>query len=438
MGSATPSWLQATPEPTVMRKHHYLQLREPFLAVRGHNVAEALILSWASLQIRYELARIGHEAGAEAHSEALAEIRRGARLVERQAAASTFAEQELLGAFSVNTVRKALANLVGDGLLGRRKPKPGSHDGSTYWLVVPKLQAELRAAGYAGADEGLFADPEAAVEARSPDLVNRPTDLVDASTELDSGPADLALAPPALEGAGAGSGARDEPALAAAGPGFGTPIDRLSKEDGGVGGEERSHPPLKRLASSPLREGAAAKMGIPPNLLDLDLSRLPALGPYHEDALALAERWAAREFAGLLIVGPPGSGKSTLAGAALMAHFGAGKALPFAWIDVPALPSRLHAKFDSPELEGAREQLGARAGLALDDLCEVRGKVRSELEAAINLRIQHDAPLLVTTSIDQRAALADAVGEVLLTRITRYCELAELRSESVVALEGAA
>lgn len=441
MSGGTPNWLQATPEPNVMRKHHYLQLREPFLVVRDHNVAEALILSWASLQIRYELARIGLEGGAETHSEALNEIRRGRRLVERQAPAITLAEQGLLGAFSVNTVRKALANLVADGLLGRRKPKPGSHDGSTYWLVVPELQRALRAAGYAHGDEGLFdisATGNAAEGDRSPGLVAGPTDLVGDPPGLGDGVPDLSLAAPALVPASPTVGGREGGEMAPAGPDSGAPIERLSKEQAGVGGENASHPAPKRLSASPLKDGAAAKMGIPPNLWDLDLSQLPPLGPYHEDALALAERWAAGEFAGLLIVGPPGSGKSTLAGAALMAHFGSAGARPFAWVDVPALPSRLHAKFDSPELEGAREQLSSKAGLALDDLCEVRGKVRSELEAAINLRIQHEQPLLVSTSIGERAALADAIGEVLLTRITRYCEFAELRDESVAALEGAA
>jgi DNA replication protein DnaC len=140
-----------------------------------------------------------------------------------------------------------------------------------------------------------------------------------------------------------------------------------------------------------------------------------------------AEKWGAGEVRGLVLHGPVGVGKTTLAAAA------AWKLLERRYVRWSSVPAVIADSFgdDKAKHRAARTLTGSGA-LVLDDIDKVKAGdwVASQLFAAIDGRVTHGAPLIVTTNlrVSQLAAkLGDQFGDAIASRLAGYCEIHEVQ-----------
>jgi DNA replication protein DnaC len=179
------------------------------------------------------------------------------------------------------------------------------------------------------------------------------------------------------------------------------------------------------------RRDALANAGLPPAFAEASFQRCRE-GGMPEHAVAAAERWGAGKLRGLLLTGPVGVGKSTLAAAAVLARIGAEGRAAF-WTSAPALFAALSGDFDNPARQRALAVLEGGRALALDDIDKGRpSHYGAEMTwLAVDQRIVHNAPLLVTTNSGLDALSErwpEEYAEAIVSRLVGHCEL--------VAIEG--
>ena len=194
--------------------------------------------------------------------------------------------------------------------------------------------------------------------------------------------------------------------------------------------ERREHEDAERerlQAQEATRRDAARRLrrcGLPERL------RQVAFG---EDDLAehhrAARRWGAGELRGLVLSGPVGTGKTWTAAAALRQLVARRTVL---WTSAPLLFAQLGSPRGGERHEAALDLLTARTALVLDDLDKARPTDygAEQLFLAVDTRVEHRKPLLVTTNLtlgELAARYPQPYGEAIASRLAGYCEHVELR-----------
>lgn len=161
---------------------------------------------------------------------------------------------------------------------------------------------------------------------------------------------------------------------------------------------------------------------IPQALQDLtwgDLDRDPQRAAAIDDAHA----WAEGQTTGLLLEGPVGTGKTRIAAVAAN-HCLRRRAVR--WASAPQLVAQLSAGLGTAQHEDALELITHTGALILDDLDKTRPTTYAaeQLFLAIDTRIAHGAPLLVTTNLALREIATryePPLGEAIASRLAGYC-----------------
>jgi DNA replication protein DnaC len=184
----------------------------------------------------------------------------------------------------------------------------------------------------------------------------------------------------------------------------------------------------RRRAEDALRRDAARRLrrcGLPERL-----QRSAALGEHDRaEHHRAARRWGAGELRGLVLSGPVGSGKTWTAAAALRELVQRRAVL---WTSAPLLFAQLGAPRGGERHEAALELLTARTALVLDDLDKARPTDygAEQLFLAVDTRVEHRKPLLVTTNLtlgELATRYPQPYGEAIASRLAGYCEHVELR-----------
>jgi DNA replication protein DnaC len=146
------------------------------------------------------------------------------------------------------------------------------------------------------------------------------------------------------------------------------------------------------------------------------------------DALAAARRWANRDLPGLVLTGKFGTGKTSLAAAAINQLLETRSAT---WVSVASLFAMLGRGFGDQERDIASRAITDSGPLVLDDLDKARpSEYGAEVVfAAIDQRITHRAPLLVTTNLTPGQLATrwpQPYGEAIASRLIGYCTTIQL------------
>jgi DNA replication protein DnaC len=159
--------------------------------------------------------------------------------------------------------------------------------------------------------------------------------------------------------------------------------------------------------------------GIPDDLRGVDFSKVDVT-PENTEAVAAARSWAGGGFKGLLLAGPVGVGKTYCAAAAangMLIH----RALR--WFSVTRMMAQARAGFKNPARDDLYEVLlNPRMALVLDDMDKANPTdfARDILFQAIDERVNHGTPLLITTNM-RYTELEKRYGEALASRLG-YCK----------------
>lgn len=143
-------------------------------------------------------------------------------------------------------------------------------------------------------------------------------------------------------------------------------------------------------------------------------------------AETVLEAWGTTE-SGVVLEGPVGVGKTTLAGLAAWRYV---RRRSLRWTTAPLLMARLGSGFGTEGKEWATAVIGGDHALVLDDADKARPTAYGAeiLFAAIDQRISHEVPLLVTTN-SPIAELAtrwpEPYGEAIASRLAS-CRLVRL------------
>lgn len=176
--------------------------------------------------------------------------------------------------------------------------------------------------------------------------------------------------------------------------------------------EQQAKAKLERLARRINDSGLpAAHHGLKLDELDHPSSILDA-----------ARRWVV-DGGGLLLTGAVGVGKTTIAGAAARERLHSG---PVLWCSAPLLFARLGSGFGSEQREWALNLLTGRRALVLDDIDKARPTefAAEQVFLAIDQRVEHLAPLLVTTNLSPSQLAGrwpEPYGTALASRLVGYC-----------------
>lgn len=170
--------------------------------------------------------------------------------------------------------------------------------------------------------------------------------------------------------------------------------------------------PPEVLAERDLKREQALASRISKSGLPLPLHDNP--WPDTEPAKA-AREWAKGERNGLVLTGEVGVGKTYLAGCATWEML---KRRSVSWVSVAALMTRLKASFDDEDRARSIYVVQGEGPLVLDDLDKANPTEfgKEILFAAIDQRIIHGSPLLVTTNLPM-GALADRMGDPIASRL---------------------
>ncbi|HYV17324.1 MAG TPA: ATP-binding protein [Conexibacter sp.] len=182
----------------------------------------------------------------------------------------------------------------------------------------------------------------------------------------------------------------------------------------------------RRRAEEAGRRDAARRLrscGLPERLRAARLASVD--GPEHQRA---ARRWVAGELLGLVLSGPVGTGKTWTAAAAARAMVAHRRV---AWTSAPLLLAWLGAGIGSARHAAALELITGRTALVLDDADKARPSDygAEQLFLAVDARVEHRRPLLVTTNLtlgELAARYPQPYGEAIASRLAGYCEHVEL------------
>lgn len=138
--------------------------------------------------------------------------------------------------------------------------------------------------------------------------------------------------------------------------------------------------------------------------------------------LAAAASWV-HDGRGLLLTGPVGVGKTTVAGAACFERL---QQRPAVWTSAPLLFARLGTGLGSQQRDWALDLLAGRSALVLDDIDKARPTEygAEQVFLAIDQRVEHEAPLLVTSNqapSELAARWPEPYGEAIASRLVGYC-----------------
>src|SRR6185312_5160454 len=123
--------------------------------------------------------------------------------------------------------------------------------------------------------------------------------------------------------------------------------------------------------------------------------------------------------------GDIGRGKTMLAGVACWQRLQSKRVL---WTSAPLLFARLGTGLGTEQREWALNVLGGRTALVIDDLDKARPTEygAEQVFLAIDQRVEHDAPLLVTTNLSP-GQLAEKwpepYGPAIASRLVGYCRV---------------
>jgi DNA replication protein DnaC len=201
-----------------------------------------------------------------------------------------------------------------------------------------------------------------------------------------------------------------------------------------------------------IRERNISNCQMPPELRRLSFDSYDTSRKGAANALAAARAWSLgqHERRGIMLCGPVGVGKTRLAATAAWAAMGEFQrkrrrrdgatlvpGVGVRWVNVADLIVKLGAAFGDKDRAEALRILTGRGGIVLDDLDKINPSqfVLSHLYTAIDGRMQHAAPMFVTTNLfpDQlREKLARRMGredaeerrviaESIVSRLTGYC-----------------
>lgn len=139
-----------------------------------------------------------------------------------------------------------------------------------------------------------------------------------------------------------------------------------------------------------------------------------------------ALRWSLGSLPGLVLTGDVGRGKTTLAGAAALEMLHGGRDL--IWTSAPLLMARLGSGFDTEQRAWALVALAGRKPLVLDDIDKARPTEygAEQIFLAVDTRVEHGLPLLVTTNLplsELAGRWVPPYGEALASRLYGYCQV---------------
>jgi DNA replication protein DnaC len=168
-----------------------------------------------------------------------------------------------------------------------------------------------------------------------------------------------------------------------------------------------------------------------PRGLRRDLDELERT-PQNTAALDAAAVWAAGDLPGLLLTGPVGGGKTTIGAAAVWRRDLHRRTR---WTSVPVLLANALAALDSPTRAEALAAITGHGALALDDIDKVKASsewASAQLFSAIDLRVVHQAPLLVTmnaTPDELAQRIGGDFGDAIASRLVGYCDVIRVTGE---------
>lgn len=144
------------------------------------------------------------------------------------------------------------------------------------------------------------------------------------------------------------------------------------------------------------------------------------------ELLAAAAAWATGQLPGLLFTGDVGRGKTTLAGAAALEMLQCGRSL--VWASAPLVMARLGSGFNTDQHAWAIDTLSGNKGLVLDDIDKARPTEygAEHIFLAIDTRVEHRLPLLVTSNLDLGQIAArwpSPYGDAIASRLVGYCRV---------------
>ena len=160
--------------------------------------------------------------------------------------------------------------------------------------------------------------------------------------------------------------------------------------------------------------------GLPANHREQNLDDLIQPAPL----IDAARNWALTG-GGLLLSGEVGRGKTMLAGAAALERQ---RTHSLIWTSAPLLFARLGSGWDTDSRALALDTLTSNVGLVLDDIDKARPTeyAAEQVFVAIDQRVEHHVPLLVTSNLSP-GALAERwpepFGEAIASRLVGYCRV---------------
>lgn len=155
---------------------------------------------------------------------------------------------------------------------------------------------------------------------------------------------------------------------------------------------------------------------------------LPLAELSHAPEVLNAARGWATHGRGLLLTGGIGRGKTTIAGAACYQRL---QARPVLWASAPLLLARLGSGHGTESRQWALNVLASTAGLVLDDIDKARPTEygAEQVFLAIDQRVEHQTPLLVTTNLSP-GQLAEKwpepYGPAIASRLVGYCHVIQV------------